>query len=152
VAEHKEKQAAGIIKVIEREVFKVNVPLTVSTQEKETIQLSYRDAYFSVEVAASAKDPLKPIWALEGLLERAERSGGELAAAVYHLLRKRGIWGVVDSYLAEWPKAKERWGKYAAARQEAEFVENRLSGWKPLRKPQELSGTALAGEPFGEAR
>ena len=84
-------------------------------------------------------------------MERAERSEDtQQADAVYHLARERGMWSVADSYLASRPKAKERWEKYAAARQESESLENQLFGWAPPRKPHEMGGAAVSGERIHE--
>ncbi len=55
VDEHKAQQASTI-KDLERKVFRLNFPLAVSTQEKETIRMSYRDAYDRAErVVASPR-------------------------------------------------------------------------------------------------
>jgi hypothetical protein len=98
------------------------------------------------------EEPQRRNQALKDLLERAERTGDDQQAdAVYHLARERGMWDVADSYAATRPKAKETWEKYTAARQEAESVHNRLFGWNPPRKPQELDGAPLPGEGFAEA-
>jgi hypothetical protein len=107
--------------------------------------MSYRDAYNRAErrveaASASSKDSGTRERALKGPLERAERSGdNQQADAIYHLACERGYWGVADTYLQSRPKAKERWESYAAARQEAESLENRLFGWTPPRRPHELS-------------
>lgn len=152
VTEHKAEQERTI-KDLERKVFEVNFPLSVSTQEKEMLRLSYRDAFDRAERVASAhqvgEDRQR---ALTELLERAERTGdGQQADAIYHLARERGMWGVADAYLTTRPKAKERWEKYRSARQEAESLENRLFGRiVGPRKPHELGGSATVGERIHE--
>jgi hypothetical protein len=138
VTEHKASQQ-GAIRDLEKQVFKVDFPLSVSTQEKEMIRLSYRDAYDRAERVVAGKEGPERNQALKDLLERAERTGdAQQADAVYHLARERGIWAVCDAYLESRPKAKEVWEKYSAARQEAESLESRLFGFMPPRKPHEL--------------
>jgi hypothetical protein len=148
VAEHKESQQRNIAD-LERKVFEVRMPLSVSTQEKETIRMSYRNAYDRAERAcdSASKDSGSRERALKNLLERAERSGdGQQADAIYHLARESGMWGVADAYVASRPKAKEAWESYSAARQEAESIESRLFGWMPPRKLHELERAPLPNE------
>jgi len=107
VEEHKEEQRS--IQDLERKVFKVSVPLSVSPHEKETFRMSYRDAYGRAErVASSAKAPERTE-ALKGFLDHASRSGDtQQAHPVYHLAVERGLFGVADACRETRPKAKER--------------------------------------------
>jgi hypothetical protein len=115
--------------------------------------MSHRDAYHRAERAASGGDPLERVEALTNLLERAEHTGdGQQADAVYHLALERSHFGVADAYRKTRPKAKERWDKYSAARQEKESLGNRLFGWAGPQKPPQLIGAVLPGEGFAEAR
>jgi hypothetical protein len=71
------------------------------------------------------------------------RSGDtQQADAVYHLAVERGLFSVADTYRVTRSRAKKRWEKYAAARQEAESLESRLFGWVGPRKPHELGGSS----------
>ncbi len=152
VTEHKGKQAKNI-RNLEREVFHLDFPLGTTTQEKELVRMSYRDGFDRAErVLREVKNPQERERTLTELLERAERQGDtQQADAIYHLARERGMWNVADAYLKERPKAKERWEKYATARQEAESLENRLFGWAPPREPHELgSGPRVRGERIHE--
>jgi hypothetical protein len=154
VAEHKENQQRSIAE-LEKKVFEVSFPLSVSPHEKETFRMSYRDAYDRAERAASSagKEPRERLEALTNLLERAERTGdGPQADAVYYLALERGLFGVADTYRASRPKAKERWEAYSAARQEEESLGNQLFGWVGPQKPPEIDGAPLPGESYAEVR
>ena len=71
------------------------------------------------------------------------RSGDtQQADAVYHLAVERGLFSVADTYRVTRSRAKKRWEKYAAARQEAESLESRLFGWVGPRKSHELGGSS----------
>jgi hypothetical protein len=152
VAEHKEEQQRNIAD-LEKKVFEVSFPLSVSPHEKETSRMSYRDAYDRAERAASGKEPRERREALTNLLERTERTGdGQQADAIHHLSVERGLFDVADTYRASRPKAKERWEKYSAARQEAESLGNQLFGWVGPQKPPGDRRRPLPGESYAEVR
>jgi hypothetical protein len=149
--EHKESRRS--IADLERKVFEVNMPLSVSPHEKETFRISYRDAYERAERVGSSVELPQRAEALKSLFERASSSGDtQQADAVYHLAVERALFGVADAYRETRSKAKERWEKNAAARQEAESLESRLFGWVGPRKPHERGGSSpgLLGQGIGD--
>ena len=110
---------------------------------------------FRVRVLDSLEPPVHPrrqkpkylddrIEFIEGDVRHAETLLAAIRGcdAVYHLAVERGLFSVADTYRVTRSKAKKRWEKYAAARQDAESLDSRLFGWVGPRKPHELGGSA----------
>lgn len=142
LVEEEEARTAEKLTRLERDVMGIRYPLGTSDAEKETIRMSYRDAYDRAYYAGF-DDPAEQQEELATLLERAERSGDrQLADAVYHVATERGVRKVADSYLSGRPEEAKRWEAYTTARIEAESDENLLFGARasgPAR-PAELDG------------
>jgi hypothetical protein len=141
LADERRAQAADRINRLERDVMRVRYPLGASDVEKETIRMSYRDAYDRAYYASLSEEPGELEQELSRLLERAERSGDpQLADAVYHVATERGLRGVADDYLGSRPEARQRWEAYTQARLEEESMHNRMFGDVPPDEPAELAG------------
>jgi hypothetical protein len=141
LADERRAQTADRINRLERDMMRIRYPLGASDVEKETIRMSYRDAYDRAYYASPSGDPGELTRELSRLLERAERSGDpQLADAIYHVATENGIRSVADAYLESRPDARERWEAYAQARLEEESMQNRMFGEMPPAEPAELAG------------
>ena len=155
VAEHKEEQQRNIAD-LEKKVFEVSFPLSVSPHEKETFRMSYRDAYDRAERAASGKEPRERREALTNLLERAERTGdGQQADAIYHLSVERGLFDVADTYRALDRRLRSAGRNTARPDRRQSLSEISSSAGWGRKSPPEIDGApspARAMRRFGEYR
>ncbi len=142
--EEQERSVAEKAERAEKKVLQVRYPMAASDADKETIRMSYRDAYDKAHYAGFLEeDPTARQEELERLLQQADNSGdSQLADAVYHVATLKGIRKVADAYLESRPAQKKTWEEFVTAKREETALKDELAWARafPLQKPAELGG------------